>query len=889
MSDTILSGDFTVYYGADNGRKQIKWSGSTGTYTVNQLYSALQDLFDELAQIDDGVPMSAQTPTEYTIGSIDPSDLIPWFIDNETTQHLKGGAIKTSLWTRITGTQAGIVKVTCSANTDIVYGDIGNAIDNGTSTGVLLDLTGSGANTVLWIRPTDETSTHDWTATAATITCNTHTATSATTDPVYTGEALWANIYSLGSIAVDKGSNPITDLYVYKDGSKVTGYTSGAASSYQWWSTGQFDILMKVKEPGYTVLSGDTHTSTTVDNISPNTTKLVVGQPVFGTNIPSGTTIASIDSISQITLSQAATGTTSTGLLYSSTIDGTYVTVFAREYDTTYDYFKVQLSSGGRNPIPLATGDDLNNHTGIRRLSASAGTGTFEVGEIAYVGASLAAATAKAVLTDVSGTGATSVIIYYLIGDLTDFTGGAQTVTGAVSGATITNGTVDDNPASGNPATLGTPPVVTFSIDGYQVDINNGNGAQPYSIEVDVQSTDTLAVTYEWFKYITRRGGTTTSNTDGINGERYIGIDYKIVYSGLTGGTQFSKGATVFQASSGAYGTVMTHDTTNKLVLLRNSRGSFDSSGAVTDGTISTTTTGASTITPIKPNPFGTFAGGKFFAAPGVYFLNYLAADAKNYQLTDNFGVVQVPPNVVTVTISGLVVGDGAGVFRTSAGVINKASYTVSGSLAAGDTSVVVTAAIGSDEPSVGYLRLVKLGGGGNNEEHRYRYSSWATSTFTLSSVTSNTVTGTTTSVSGNLLLVTLGSAIDGTAQVGDMVYNTVSADYGPIVKIVDSTHIQIRSKSGLTADWASTDTIDFNQLVTSYTNGNSDKVYVPIIDKYISTGTSVFNTLTYSTDIDVLVRVRQYKSIIPFEQSTAVLSTGLTVSAIRTTDTIAT
>lgn len=46
MSDVVLGGNFTVFYTTDNNRKQIKWTGSaSGTNTVNQLYSALQDLF----------------------------------------------------------------------------------------------------------------------------------------------------------------------------------------------------------------------------------------------------------------------------------------------------------------------------------------------------------------------------------------------------------------------------------------------------------------------------------------------------------------------------------------------------------------------------------------------------------------------------------------------------------------------------------------------------------------------------------------------------------------------------------------------------------------------------------------------------------------------------
>ena len=71
MSDTILSGNFTIYYLDENRQKRIEWSGSDiNINTMNELYSALQDHFDESLQMDDGVPMSAQTPVEYSIGII---------------------------------------------------------------------------------------------------------------------------------------------------------------------------------------------------------------------------------------------------------------------------------------------------------------------------------------------------------------------------------------------------------------------------------------------------------------------------------------------------------------------------------------------------------------------------------------------------------------------------------------------------------------------------------------------------------------------------------------------------------------------------------------------------------------------------------------------------
>lgn len=907
MADTILGGDFTVYYTADNSRKQIKWTGSaTGTRTVNELYSALQDLFDELAQMDDGVPMSAQTPTEYTIGAIDASDKTPWFIDDETIQHIKSGAIKTNLWTRITGTQAGIIKLTLSANSAIVYGDIGNTITataGSTSTGVLVDMRGSGASTVLFIRPTDATATHDWTGTTN-MTVNGH-ASGICTTTVTTGETLWANIYSLGSLTVDKGNNPTTDLYVYRDGVKITALSSGI-SAYQWWPTGHFDVLVKVKEAGsiyWTAAQATISGTTTVTVTAGDTTKLRVGQPVFGTNIPAGTTIAAITGINTFTLSQAATNGTS--IVYANTIDGSFVTVFAREYDNTYDYFSVDLNGGGRNPIPLATGDDLNNHTGLRTLTASAGTGTFQVGEIAYVGASLAAATAKAVITAVTGTGNTSVITYYLIGNLVDFTGGVQTVTGAVSSATITTGTVANNPAAGNPVTL-TGTGITFGA--FTDDINNGNGSKQYAIKIDPGVNKySLATMYEWTKYITRRGSLDTTNNNGINGERYIGPNTILTYTAAAGGT-YAAGTLVFQAATGAFGYVVAHDNTSttKYVLIRDARGSFNAT-AITDGTLTVTPLTASTITPIKPNPYGTYAGGKFFAAPGVMFnrTNLAAGDIQAYQLTALDNTVQYPPNIISIGITGLSIGDGTGIYRHTAGVINKAQYTMPTVASTGGTTITVTSgtrtAIASDEPQAGYLRSVKTISAGVTQEHRYRYASWSGTTFTLAAVTLGqdaALTATAAvSISGNLIEVTLGTAISTTeVQVGDMVYTYATGipgtplSAGQIVSIIDTTHITVRdlSTTPTLSNWSGTGNhIAFNKLAQTY--ANTDVLYVPLIDYYVSAGSSISNSLIYSADINVLVRVRHYKSIQPFEQTTTVGSTGLSVSTIRTADSIAT
>ena len=302
MSDTILTGDFTIYYSAENRQKRIVWTGSaTGTRTVNQLYSALQDLFDELTQMDDGVPMSAQTPTEYTIGIIDAGDKDPWFVDRTTVEHLTGGALKTASWDRVTTTNTGIIKVICN-NTDIVSGDIGLDITIGTNTGTLLDVKGTGAGSILWIRPDSNAATNDFDD-AGTLTCNAHTV--AWTSTASAGESLWSNIYTLGTIEAN------THLYISQNGANLVAYKD----TTDWWADGHVDILVNVKELGVETDEG-------------------------------------------------------------------YITVAARQYSKTFSYYIVDLTNGGRNPIPPQTGNDLDNQTGFWTFTGSAGSAPFTVGEV---------------------------------------------------------------------------------------------------------------------------------------------------------------------------------------------------------------------------------------------------------------------------------------------------------------------------------------------------------------------------------------------------------------------------------------------------------------------------------------------------------------------------
>lgn len=114
--------------------------------------------------------------------------------------------------------------------------------------------------------------------------------------------------------------------------------------------------------------------------------------------------------------------------------------------------------------------------------------------------------------------------------------------------------------------------------------------------------------------------------------------------------------------------------------------------------------------------PFGTFAGGRWFVAQGWWVdtasLNSL--DLQAYELVSHDGTVVLPPNQVTVSIGGLVIGDyvlagkddGAGGFNTTTGL------TATGTAAA--TTVTLSGTPASDVPTgFGYIRI-------NGNPHTY-------------------------------------------------------------------------------------------------------------------------------------------------------------------------
>ena len=587
-------------------------------------------------------------------------------------------------------------------------------------------------------------------------------------------------------------------------------------------------------------------------------------------------------------------------------IDDGYVTFFARRGGTVYSHSDVDLSGGGRVPIPLSPQDNaLNDGVGHHTLAFNngGGTGTFAAGDVIWDSGDTETAAVVAT-TDDSGA-ATGNISYFLTRSLAQFS----------SLDSITNGsrTADVNGAPTNldPVTDATT-ISPVSFTAISRDINNGAGSRLYSIEVDPNSLSFERV-YRALQYMLRRGS--TEQLDGVNGEQYRGSTVHLNYSGQSGG-EFSEGSVVYGQTTGAFGTVVADHVsgTDGDLILRATRGTFLDTEQVGDApstpTVSADIDTVRSVPTLPSAPLGNIAGGIYFGAPGMFFVlaNIASGSEQSYQLVDDLGVVQSPPNTVPVEVTSLGLNDWVSVFRldnplASGGQIVKNDYTSHATNnAAGDNTIDVQTGISSEAPPAGVVRVYW----DTDSEDRYRYASWTSSTFTLvdNAETGEEWDGTRSASSASAdgsQLIDSGAAFDGSGtgpavEPGMIVRNTTDGSWG-VVKSVDSatqltleTDLHGNAKGlvgGAGNDWAISDAYQINKLRQTY--DGSDTVYVPFLDQKNTAGSDESTTIIQSSTIPVVVKVRQGKVILPFTVGQTISSAGMSQAAIRTLDTIAT
>ena len=709
-------------------------------WTVNALYSFLQGEFDELNNLDENMPISAQTPTEYTMSN-------GWFIDEVSIKYLKGGALQTSGWA-----SGKIRQINYNSNSGfhMAAADIGRTI-TGTTTadaGAILffdERTVDNDQGRLWIRPTvPANDLFDNGSEAYTIGAS--SAAGVFTAVSVSGENTWANIYTLGTL--ETIPKPIT--YIFQGGTYISG----------WWgrgdATSHIDILIRVKEAGSEIASGvitvfvrqyaDFYDNFEIDLSAGGRNAIPLASQTDPNNNTLGEAYLLYDGqTSNFTVGKILTGQTSlataeiiantdsgtTGYLTLGNVTGTFDNDETIKDDNTTQGVAVVNGTIGDTILnfdaetagfttlgQIITGQTTFARRALTGVQDDGTTGTLllQVSDTANVdhfktyndnetitGASNGSATSNGVsITNTSGFADIKVWFMNVEVDFTSKSGvinEGDAVTGASSGATaIFLGEKDSNTLqlanwSGTTFTVGEQLQKTGATSNYYVLTNPTNqtanhlinrafqlqSAYPYSVLVDCAGRK-VAQAYEWLKYITRE----KANVSQIRRQ----ILYPLISS------------TVTQQDGEEY--------------------------------LSARVSPDTAYVQSKASPFGTFSGGKLFGAQGVWIQDTHSDDIQAFQLVDANSTIQNPPNFQVVKVAGIVSGDKVTVFRTTGAnnIVKKDVFTSASGNNITNTTFVVNEAIPADTPSSGIIRIIDLSDTTNDKERRYSYSSWATSTF---------------------------------------------------------------------------------------------------------------------------------------------------------------
>ena len=879
-----IGDDFAIDY----TNKRIYHSANNNTYTTRDFYSWLMDTFDESAQMDDQVPMKALTPNEFQI-------INEWFLDNgegsEAYKYLKEGSIET------VGYDGAIRLLKLESNSHtFTSGDIGKEVGysggSPSDTGTLL----AYDNTLdyIWIRTTASFSD---TSTTLDLDDSTSIGNIIDTNGSLTGEEVYANVYTLGTIE----TSPSPQVYIMQ----------GTQTRIAEWSDkdnfdrGHVDVLVRVKEMGteinngevtiYARQSGDLYDHFFID-LSGGGRNAVPLNTLDDGNDDLPDNYLLIDNVSG--------GTPTVGdVIYHPTSGDVewYAEIVSASNIASGEYLLGLKGLRKIGSADIQDNDACGNGTWTANANGTEGDAYFDYTpgtDFTTDGQVLTQAMsgAKAIQRGHSTAGDTVVCevdssqtgsnrdAYYIDFDTT------HTVTGASDGSAV-----PDNYARG---VAGFSDVTIAHING-TVTISNKNGtfipgeritwnagASEAIYITDNGSTMTLAnvdPTDEPDAADSFTGdlsgatadcdsGLTDSNSANFAFEQQSAYPYNVF---VEGGSIYNAGRTLLQIY--AYLKYVCRD--GSTFAIHTSDGS---SITIIDG--QQYRRAVSTYTEKKQAPYGTFAGGTFFGAQGVWLQGMDSSDANNIQLTDANAVERTPYTSVVIKVTNTVSGDKVAVYLDDgSGGIDKDTYTSHASNnSQSDNTLEIQESIPVDTPSAGHVVVVAVD---ENQEHIYRYTSWSGSTFTL--MTERTGSGTSGS-SGNTLVDSAATFSTWGIQYGDIIRNTTDGTWGYVVSVDSETQLTTVTGFGSnTLDWDSGDNYEIGSLIQTY--DGSDTVYVPyILTK--ATGTSVEKTILYNTDRDVIVRARNVEAatpILPFETSSTITSGGMTVAVIRTEDTI--
>lgn len=523
-----------------------------------------------------------------------------------------------------------------------------------------------------------------------------------------------------------------------------------------------------------------------------------------------------------------------------ASIDNGRIRVYNRFFSHTYShFFTASNDTGGVVTIALATSSDLNNTTGTHSFAYTSGAGTWTIGEEIVSGTGTTAKIGVVVSAD---TGATGNVTYILKSGTnfvsTDVVTGQysqvqKTVNGApttlVAGysdkigfghvnARYTGGTVTGTFYVGESVTqTGTSATGVFlEDDTNQLYISENNSGNAWNATGQITG-DSSGATY-----------TPTTRTVVTTAPKDIGDEADNNYACVFGLDKTNSGSGRTIAEFYEYTKYLT---AKESTTLMGGRGD-PSTNLEVQGRLYRKvdqSDASPTFAEVVSSPYGQKAGSLFIGAQSVFIEDMASADLQNISLTDNAGVAESPPNIQTLEVTGLAVGDKVVTYRTTG---------------------VASTTILSNEFSVGTV------GSGNNQS--------ANSTILVGA--------------GNRSVSPLPNDIPttGTIRIEDPL------NAGLFLNFVYAS----RSKAGNTFTLA-TNADQPNGQIGDVTSSNDlifgDDVYVTLLSEVADNSTES-KQIQFVSTINIMTRVRK-RGILPFEVTGQFGSGGASVASIRTTD----
>lgn len=313
---------------------------------------------------------------------------------------------------------------------------------------------------------------------------------------------------------------------------------------------------------------------------------------------------------------------------------------------------------------------------------------------------------------------------------------------------------------------------ITNVTAGYNlIDVDNNTVNEEYYSEWN-RGANSINTFYEYMKWLTRAGYTTSTLTYGIPGERFRGITHLVDIGTPSGGTFVEGGATALSWGTGATagtGQILANDTTDHILYIQLLTGvAPGTTMTVTQGAVSATTASAATAKPVSTPMCGASTGSSLVGAYG-FSLEYNDL-AVNDKITALDGTTRQPPNNVTFTVNGVLTG-----WRVLVGPENGSGGLLESQLSntnllngATVTTVTVDEAIPANTPAAGTIRIKRA----NGEFTRHPYSARSgtgPSTFTI---TSHDFSTNTAAIGADIYI----SYIDAASAGSSITFNTIQS-----------------------------------------------------------------------------------------------------------------